>query len=162
MKKIILTLMLLVAMATTASAQQVYNELRQKAQEAVSNPATNGMLRQFNQFKLDALNYMGIKMREQMPDSTVSFLDRQAFALNNFLSLYMQTLLDNRQQPAAYQVKLMKIFIDASVSNPLFNDPDKELVHSYFADGNSLTRFSIDTDWRRAIIAADHELKKNK
>ena len=44
--------------------------------------------------------------------------------------------------------------MDASFSNPLFNDPDKELTLAYFSDGNSLTRFSLDTDWRRAVLAA--------
>jgi len=162
MKKLFISLVIAFAFCTSSMAQVVYNEVRSKAIAAVNNPATNPMLKKINQFKVDALDYMGIKMKETMPDSTVNFLDRQAYALNNFVSLYMQTILDNRKQPAAYQVKLIKLFMDASYSNPLFNDPDKELVLSYFSDGNSLTRFSLDTDWRRAFVAAALEVKKIK
>ena len=161
MKKLVLTLLLLLGM-TVASAQDVYNELHRKAQEVVNDPKSDNLVKQFSQFKLDALDYMAIKMREQMPDSTVMFLDRQALALSDFITLYMQTLLNNRTQPKAYQVKLIELFMDASYSNPLFYDSDKELVLSYFADGNSLTRFSIDTDWRRALLAVRSQLIKNK
>jgi len=162
MKKIITLILLLATLTTTASAQKVYNELLQKAKATVSDPKTNDMNRQICQFKVDALDYMLLKMREQMPDSTVYFLDRQAYALNSFMSLYMQQLLNNRNQPAAYQVKIIKLFMDASYSNPLFFDSDKELTLAYFADGKNLTRFSLDTDWRRALIAVDSELKKIK
>lgn len=162
MKKLILLITLLATIATTSSAQDVYTEMRKNAQTALDNPATDNITRQFSQFKVDALDYMGIKMRETMPDSTVAFLDKQAYALNQYMSLYMKTLLDNRNQPAAYQVKLIKLFMDASYSNPLFFDSDKELVLAYFADGKSLTRFSLDTDWRRALYAVMSELKKNK
>jgi hypothetical protein len=82
--------------------------------------------------------------------------------MNNFMTLYLQTLLKSRNEPAAYQVKLIKLFMDASYSNPLFHDDDAELVLSYFSDGNSVTRFSLDTDWRIAFIAVATELKKMK
>ena len=80
--------------------------------------------------------------------------------IDNGINLYMQNIVDTQNQPANYQIYIIKIFMDASYSNPLFNDPDKELVLSYYSDGNSLTRFSLDTDWRRAIIAASMQLKK--
>ena len=162
MKRRLILFMLLLTLSATMQAQQVYLELRQKAQKNIENPQTTDMLRQFSQFKLDALDYMAMKMREQMPDSAASYLDRQAFALHNFMNLYMQALLDNRNQPAAFQVKIIKLFMDASYSNPLFNDPDKELVLSYYSEGKSLTRFSLDTDWQRAVLAANSQLKKIK
>ena len=162
MKRIITLLLLLLTLTTTVSAQEVFNELRRKAQATVADPRANDMMRQISQFKIDALDYLLIKMREQMPDSSLYFLDRQAYALNNFMSLYLQALLDCRNQRAAYQVKVIKLFMDASFSNPLFYDPDKELALTYFAEQKSLTRFSLDTDWRRAFIAVNSELKKNK
>jgi len=154
--------MLLLTTATAATAQQVYEQVRSKALTVASNPNANPMLKQINQFKVDALNYMGMKMREQMPDTTAVFLDKQAYAMNNFMSFYMRTIIENQKQPAAFQVKLIKLFMDASYSNPLFNDPDQELVLSYFSDGNSLTRFSLDTDWQRAYIAVSKEIQKIK
>ena len=67
MKKWIL--LALLAITTSAQAQEAYNQLRQKAKETVSDPKTNSVVKQISQFKLDALNYMAIKMREVMPDS---------------------------------------------------------------------------------------------
>ncbi len=162
MKRLFLTFALLLAMSGSMNAQQVYYELRQKAKAIVNAPSSNATQKRINQFKLDALDYLVIKMREEMPDSTVTFLDSQAFALNNFVLYYLQTLVENDNQPAAFKEKLIKIFMDASISNPLFYDSDKELVLSYFADGNNLTRFSLDTDWRRAILAAHAGLKRLK
>jgi hypothetical protein len=128
----------------------------------VNDPLANPIVKKISQFKLDALDYMVIKMKEQMPDSTVTFLDKEALAMNNFITLYTQSILDNRSQPGAYQVKIIKLFMDASYSNPLFKDSDTELVLVYYNNGESLTRFSLDTDWRRAYIAAATELKKIK
>ncbi|MDE6011593.1 MAG: hypothetical protein K2G91_02510, partial [Prevotella sp.] len=59
-------------------------------------------------------------------------------------------------------MKVIKAYMDASYSNPLFNDNDKEIVLAYFNDGNNLTRFSLDTDWRRAVLAAEEAMKKLK
>ena len=162
MKKTFLTLTLLITISTCLNAQQVYIEMRQKAKTVIANPAANATQKNINQFKLNALDYMGMKMREQMPDSSVTFLDKQAYALNHFMLYYIQTLVDNSSQPVAYKERIIKAFVDASISNPLFYDNDKELVLSYFVDGNNLTRFSLDTDWLRAILAVDAILKTLK
>lgn len=151
MKKVLIILLLTVA--TSVSAQQVYTELRQKAQATVNNPSANTLVKQINQFKLDALNYMAIKMREQMPDSTATFLDKQAIAMDNFVNFYIEKLIDATKQPAVEQKKMIQMFMDASYSNPLFDDKDKELVLSYYNSADCLTRFSLDTDWRKAVAA---------
>ena len=162
MKKILLFLVMLTSFSTSMNAQEVFNSIKSKASEEVNDPLANPIVKKISQFKLDALDYMVIKMKEQMPDSTVTFLDKEALAMNNFITLYTQSILDNRSQPGAYQVKIIKLFMDASYSNPLFKDSDTELVLVYYNNGESLTRFSLDTDWRRAYIAAATELKKIK
>ena len=160
MKKIFILSMLAILLFTNVAAQDVYNEIREKATEHVSNPLTNDLVKQINRFKVDALDYMLIKMREQMPDSTATFLDKQAFAMNNFVNLYLKKVLEYRTMPQAQQVKVLKAFMDASYSNPLFNDTDTELTLGYYANGDCLTRFSLDTDWRRAILAASAIMKE--
>jgi hypothetical protein len=162
MKKILLFLVMLTSFSTSMNAQEVFNSIKSKASEVVNDPLANPIVKKISQFKLDALDYLVIKMKEQMPDSTVTFLDKEALAMNNFITLYTQSILDNRSQPGAYQVKIIKLFMDASYSNPLFKDSDTELVLVYYNNGESLTRFSLDTDWRRAYIAAATELKKIK
>ena len=151
MKKVILFALL--AIATSMQAQEAYNELRQKAKATVADPKTNAVVKQISQFKLDALNYMAIKMQEVMPDSSVSFLDKQAIAMDNFVNFYVEKLIESTKKPNVDQVNMIKMFMDASYSNPLFNDKDTELVLSYYNRAECLTRFSLDTDWRRAAAA---------
>jgi hypothetical protein len=154
MKKWILFALL--AIATTAQGQEAYNQLRQKAKATVSDPKANSVVKQISQFKLDALNYMAIKMQEEMPDSSVIFLDKQAIAMDNFVNFYVEKLIESTTKPNVQQVKMIKMFMDASYSNPLFNDKDSELVLSYYNSADSMTRFSLDTDWRRAVAALAH------
>ncbi|MBQ8463492.1 MAG: hypothetical protein IJ544_05190 [Prevotella sp.] len=160
MKKIIITLMLLLTTMTAIQAQEIYTEVKKMAQEKVDNPNNAPIVRNINRFKVDALNYMAMKMREEMPDSSATFLDDMALALHNFINDYSQSLVISSQQPAAFQTKVIKAYIDASYSNPLFHDPDQDTALVYFLDGNSLTRFSLDTDWRRAVLAAKEAMKQ--
>ncbi|SFW36321.1 hypothetical protein SAMN02910409_1856 [Prevotellaceae bacterium HUN156] len=160
MKKLIL--LALLAIATTAQGQEAYNELRQKAKTTISNPNANAVVKQISQFKLDALNYMAIKMREVMPDSSATFLDKQAIAMDNFVNFYIEKLIESTKQPNVEQVKMIKMFMDASYSNPLFEDKDTELVLSYYNSADSMTRFSLDTDWRKAVAAIAYLYNKKE
>jgi len=159
MKRIILTILIAVTAATTLSAQEIYTEIRRAAQEKVNDPTANLLVRNFSMFKLEALNYLAIKMKEEFPDSSAELLDKEALSMNIFITNYTKSLVASKNMPANYQKKVIKAYIDASISNPLFNDSDTELIHSYFADGTSLTRFSLDTDWRRAVLAAKEAIK---
>lgn len=159
MKKTILTILATLLLSLTANAQDIYDHIHKTAQQAVDNPQTNAMVRQINQFKVDALDYLIIKMREQMPDSTAQFLDKQAYAMNNFIGIYIQKIIECRDLPDAQQKKVMQLFMDASFSNPLFKDPDTELTQSYTNAADGLIHFSLDTDWRRAAAAVAIELK---
>lgn len=162
MKKLFFTLIMTCAISMHASAQEIYTEIKKMAQEVVDNPQTDPITKQMNSFKITALNYMGIKMRELMPDSTAEFLDKEALALYHFINTYTQTLVALRDQPVAYQTKVIGLFMDASYSNPLFNDPEKDYVLHYFMKGDCLTRFSLDTDWMRALLAVESEMKKRE
>ena len=160
MKKLIL--LALLAIATTAQGQEAYNELRQKAKTTISNPNAKAVVKQISQFKLDALNYMAMKMREVMPDSSATFLDKQAIAMDNFVNFYIEKLIESTKQPNVEQVKMIKMFMDASYSNPLFEDKDTELVLSYYNSADSMTRFSLDTDWRKAVAAIAYLYNKKE
>lgn len=162
MRKHLFTLLLCLTCTVGVQAQDVFLQIREKAQSGVSDPDANVVMKKINKFKVDELDYLSMKMKECMPDSSVTFLDRQAFAMNSFLTLYMTTVLKAHSQPKAFQVKVLQLFMDASYSNPLFNDEDKEVTLSYYSRSDSVTRFSLDTDWRRAIAAAMAELKKEE
>ncbi|MBS7284210.1 MAG: hypothetical protein ACI3YL_07115 [Prevotella sp.] len=139
---------------TLCQAQEVYLEVLRNARTLATDSKTNPTIRQIAQFKQDALDYMLVKMREVMPDSSTIFLDKQAMALNTFVNFYTKSIIEATEMPDAYQVEIQKCFMDASYSNPLFNDPEEDITLAYFAKGDCLTRFSLDTDWRKANIAA--------
>lgn len=159
MKKNLLSLLLLLSVYTTLSAQEIYTEIRRNAQAKVNDPTTEVLIRKFSMFKLDALNYLAIRMKEEFPDSSADLLDKEALSLNVFITNYTKSLVESRNMPANHQKKIIRAYMDASYSNPLFNDSDTELVLSYFNDSQSLTRFSLDTDWRRAVLAAKAAMK---
>lgn len=162
MKKIIIVCSLLFTTYISSSAQAVYAEVKKITQEHIDNPRSTQIIKDVNRFELDALNYMGMKMKELMPDAPASVLDDQAYALYQFINLYCKTLVDIKNQPKSYQLKVLNLFMDVSYSNPFFKDPEKELVLFYFSNAESVTRFSLDTDWQRAFVAAATELKKLK
>ncbi|MBP3511958.1 MAG: hypothetical protein J6K19_07985 [Prevotella sp.] len=161
MRKLLLSIAFALTSFCTANGQEVYNEIKNSAANIVSDPTTNDMVRQINQFKMDALDYLLVKMREQMPDSSATFLDKEAYAMNNFVNFFIQEIIKNKDMPQAHQVKIMKLFMDASFSNPLFEDPEKDITLIYYADEKCLTRFSLDTDWRKAVAAIVMEMKDN-
>lgn len=162
MKKMLLAALMALTFTTQASAQEIYTEIKKMAQEVVDDPNANMLIKQMNAFKVAALNYMGMKMREVMPDSTAEFLDKEALGLYNFMSTYTQTLVANSMEPAAYQTKMIQLFMDASYKNPLFNDADKNYVLQFYLNGDCMTRFSLDTDWVKALFAVEAELKKRQ
>lgn len=160
MKKILISIILVLSFTSTLSAQEVYSEIRRTAQVKVNDPNTDMLVRKFSMFKLEALNYLAIKMKEEFPDSTAELLDKEALSLNVFITNYTRSLIESQTMPDNLQKKIIKAYMDASYSNPLFNDSDQEMVLCYFNDQNSLTRFSLDTDWRRAVLAAKAALKE--
>ena len=91
MKKFLLVCMLTLSMSM--QAQEVFNELRQKNKAIVENQQNNEVIRQISQFKLDALNYLVIKMQEEMPDSSAYYLDVQAYSMNAYVTLYIKKLV---------------------------------------------------------------------
>ena len=78
MKRLFLLLSLAWIFTTNSSAQDIYYEIKHKAEADVSDPSVNPLIKQFSRFKVEALNYMAIKMKEEMPDSTADLLDKEA------------------------------------------------------------------------------------
>lgn len=153
MKRSITIILLALLLGVKASAQKVFYEVKRGVEASLGDDTTNSVVRSINQFKKDALDYMLIKMREQMPDSSTTVLDEQALALNQFVGVYIKFLTNIHNKTKDEQVEVLKLFMDASYSNPFFHDPDTELTLGYYNNEGCLTRFSLDTDWRRAIAA---------
>ncbi len=149
MKKIFLTALMLCGLSLTAPAQEVYQEILRLSRKVAADKNKSLDARKVATFKVDELNYMAMKTKEQMPDSSVRVLDVQAYAMYDFVNLFMRRLTEARKK--ADKEKVMIRFREASINNSRFNDMDKELVLSYYDNPNYLTQFSLDTDWVKAL-----------
>lgn len=154
MKKNILTLLLLVAVATSVQAQSLYTTVRDKAMAVVNNPASSDEETQINQFKLTALNYITMMVQKRGLKKDTYFFDSQAVNLSSFITDFQVNLEKARAISPAKRLEVLKIYTEASKFNPLFKDTDKEKVNCYVEDRKTLTPFCIDTDWEKAYDQA--------
>ena len=89
-----------------------------------------------------------------MPEVTDQFLNTQAYYMSEFITLFFDEILKSKKQDCEKKKAKIMLFMDASKSNPLFDDTDTETTDSYILEGNQLTPFSLNTDWPRAYAAA--------
>ena len=150
MKRILFILILLCGWGISLSAQEVYQEIMRLSKKVAEDKTKDLETRKVATFKVDELKYMVMKMRELMPDSTVRVLDVQAYAMYDFVNLFLQRLGEAKKKSAKEAV--IARFRTASINNSRFNDMDRDLVLSYYDNSNYLTRFSLDTDWVKALV----------
>lgn len=157
MKKLFLAL-LLGAFTFGANAQEIYKIVYQNAEQIINDPTSSITKAKIAQFKVSQLTYLRQKAFETMPEVTNRFLDVQAYYLSEFMTLYQAELVKSSPQSAEERSKLVMIFLDATVSNPLFGDTDEETIYAYIHEGTELTPFSLDTDWQKALAAVKAQL----
>ena len=149
MKRILFILILLCGWSISLSAQEVYQEIMRLSKKVAEDKSKDLETRKVATFKVDELKYMAMKTRELMPDSTVRVLDVQAYAMYDFINLFLRRLGEAKKKSAKEAV--IARFRTASINNSRFNDMDRDLVLSYYDNSNYLTRFSLDTDWVKAL-----------
>lgn len=152
--KILLFFAFLSAFIPTMKAQEIYNYVLNNAQRTVQSPTAGFTQTRIAQFKQTALLYLRKKAEATMPQVTNSFLNTQAYYMSEFISLFFDEILKSKKQENEKKKAKIMLFMDASKSNPLFDDPDTETTDSYILEGNQLTPFSLNTDWPRAFAAA--------
>lgn len=160
MKHFIFIVFLIACCYSTARAQDVYNLVLNNATRIVNNPTSSYTQTQISQFKRTALIYMKSKAFEETDSVPSSFLDTQAYYLSEFVTLFFNDVIKSKRLTDEKRKERIMMFTDASISNPMFSDPDKEVTLSFINDGGELTPFSIDTDWQKAYAAALSQLKK--
>lgn len=144
--------------SSSLKAQEVYKMVLENATQIVNSPTKNFTQVKIAQFKKTALVYLKSRAFSTMPEVKAEFLNTQAYYLSEFIFLFFtQILKDNKLSEEERKCKIY-LFMDASISNPLFNDPDTETTQSYIKEGSELTPFSLDTDWQKAYYAAKSQL----
>ena len=151
--------LLLGVLAMGANAQEIYKIVYKNAEQIVNDPNSGVTKARIAQFKVSQLTYLYQKAFETMPEVTDRFLDVQAYYLTEFMSLYQAELVKSSKETPEERAKKVMIFLDATVSNPLFNDTDEETIYAYIKEGTELTPFSLDTDWQKALAAVKAQIK---
>ena len=159
MKKLTLIVALWCLTIINISAQDVYQEIMRMSTEVANNEKNALDLRKIATFKVDALNYMAQRTRELMPDSSAYVLDYQAFAMYEFVNLFTYKLTKTSKKKDRNNV--IKVFKNATIQNPRFNDMDLAFVRIYCDNDNFLTQFSLDTDWVKAMAYIREKFKGN-
>lgn len=159
MKKLYLFLFICITASCRLNAQQVYNLVVENATRTVNSPTSGYSQTRIAQFKLTTLTYIRSKAFEQTDTVSSRFLDTQAYYLSEFISLFFDEILKDKKLGENKRKAKVALFMDASLANPLFNDPDDETTKAYVLEGNEITPFSINTDWERAYAAAKSQLK---
>lgn len=143
-----------------AKAQEVYNLVLNNATRIVNSPVSSYTQTQIAQFKRTALVYLKSKAFEESDTVPSAFLDTQAYYLSEFITLYFDQIVKLKKVAPELRKERIVLFMDASASNPLFEDKDEETTMAYVKDENELTPFSLDTDWQKAYAAVKSQLKK--
>lgn len=159
MKKILL-IALLLAGSMCIQAQEIYNKVYKTALETINNPESPESQVKLNHFYVTALNYLKSESNERMESVTTTFLDTQAYYLSEFVTSFFDHISQARQLSAESQQKVVMAYVNATLDTPLFKDKETEKIHSFISEKNSLTPFSLDTDWEKAYKKATKKAAK--
>ena len=167
MKNKIIALSFLFASVLTVNAQQerVSKQLYSSAYKIAVDTKEDVNVRKAASFKVDAITYLNTRTLSAIADTTKQLsgkeiahlnaqLDSMAYYMYEYINLFTKEYARTDKQRS--KDGILKIFRDASINHPLYNDPDKSLVLAYFNSEDYLTQFSLDTNW----IAALAEVKK--
>ncbi len=154
MKRLLLAWLFCGSMALSVSAQDIINEVKRMKDTYLSeaNDTSKDIEeRKIATFKYDATRYL----IDNAGYDTEAELGNQVAAMTDFVNLFFGEIKDakNKQKRAT----VMEKYKNASLSNPLYHDYDKQLVHAYINNNGFLTQFSLDTNW---VVALEEVQKK--
>ncbi len=158
MMKKLMFVVVMMCLALTTNAQDVYNELLSSSIKVAEDETKDIETRKIATFKYDELNYMKqMVLPEVLKDTTdlvtmnrvIKQLNEQSYAMYQFINLFFQRLASTNKKDGKEAV--LALFKAASINNPMFNDTDKDLVLAYYNNDNYITQFSLDTDWVKAL-----------
>lgn len=163
MKRICLTILLMATLCVGGNAQDIFKEILHNAKTVANDPNSNVSIAQVATFKVTALQYIQETAFRVKDTLTVKFFDDQAYCMQQFVNSFLQDVLVNTTLTNKQKKDEVVFYMNASCSNPLFNDPDTGLTLSYVNDSkHQLTPFSLDTDWTKAYAAIlDHKRQKD-
>ena len=76
-------------------------------------------------------------------------LGKQANAMIEFVNTFIKRLSQEKKKKDKNII--LATYKNATTSNPLFSDPEKEVTYGYVDNEKYITQFSLDTDWVKAL-----------
>lgn len=146
-----LMLLMLCMVAVSGNAQDIYKEvvrLKSNAETFMNDTTKNLEARKIACFKNDALYYLMDKAANEDNFSEIE-LGRQANAMIDFVNLFVKRLSQEKKKKD--KDIILATYKNATTSNPLFLDPEKEITYGYVDNEKYITQFSLDTDWVKAL-----------
>ena len=135
-------------------SQGVFKMMMENADRTINNPSSGYALTSIAHFKKTALIYMKNKVIEQQKPDAGNLLDTQAYYLSEFTKFYIDELIKSKSQTPEKQKETILQFVKYSKDNPLFFDADSETTDTYISEPQTLTPFSLDTNWEKAFETA--------
>lgn len=160
MKRLFISLMLIIAVVSQMSAQSLFKRVHDNATAVVNNSSSSEQQIQINQFKVTALNYIMSQVKKSKQERDSYFYDSQAVNLSSFITDFETNIIKARQISTEKRLAVIKCYREASLQNPLFHDTNKERTYCYVNDTKTYTPFSIDTDWEKAYDQATEKIKE--
>lgn len=173
MRKSIFTLALLlvaaIASAQDATAQErVSQTIYRMAFATANDPQQDDVVRGVAQFRADAVTYLNTQTLYILTDTARNVsgeeaahlsqqLDSMAYFMYDYVDLYRKQLTRARSDKA--KAAVTRVFREASITCPLFNDPDREYALIYYNDEYAPIPFSLDTDWVKASELVRRKLR---
>ena len=114
------SLLALLLAPNTLKAQEVYNMVLENATKTVNSPSKSFTQVKIAQFKSTALVYLKKKAFENSKEVKEEFLNTQAYYLSEFIFLFFTQILKDHKLSDEERRKKIYLFMDASLSNPLF------------------------------------------
>lgn len=136
---------------SVANAQEIYKEvvrLKTNAETLMNDTTKNMDVRKVACFKNDALYYL-IDKAADAPDFSELELGKQANAMIEFVNTFIKRLSQEKKKKDKNII--LATYKNATTSNPLFSDPEKEVTYGYVDNEKYITQFSLDTDWVKAL-----------
>lgn len=146
--KLMLMVLMMMGAATTVKAQEVFNILKQSAENIVNNPKATEFELKVNQYKLTALQYIPSQAIKQFGKTTTATMDIQAYYLNVFLTHYFKEIQGTKNEKDRKEV--IDKYIKATQNNPMYEDKNRAATESFVNDPGGYTPFSINVNWEKA------------
>lgn len=159
MKRLFIIIGILGTMLTSASAQDVLNEIVKTSLATVNDTTQSMEVRKVAIFKYDAMSYLRSKVLQPADllgeninltkvNEDIKALNEQAYAMNQYITLYLKRYSEAKKKNKNLVISLFK---QATIDHKMFNDEDTEVTLAYYNRDDYPLQFCLDCDWVKTL-----------